>query len=515
MSEENYEYDPYGEENNYYYNENENLGLEQKSSTVCEEDSGKLNLKKTQSGIGKEEEARYMMEKIVDELVSITCLSSDDALLLLIQNNWNKERIETFWFDDTEKNRVKFGLDLDKSLKLELLGKKECVVCCDKITSNSFALKCDHTFCSSCWKEYLEHKVDERLNTVFTTCMLKDCNVFVPYSIFQKFLSEKVFNSYKILVLKNFTEHNDDIKWCPTSGCGRFVKSKNHAPRDVTCECLTVFCFKCMRDGHRPCQCLLMDIWDKKNNSDGENVLWLQANTKQCPSCNKHIEKNQGCNHMTCRKTAGGCGYEFCWICMGEWKPHGSEWYNCNKFDPKNEKNQQKERDTQKIKSELDKFAHYFDRSYNHNKSMKFNINLRGVIEKKKSEFNDIRKINMNELTFLSEALEIVIKCHMTLKNTYIFGYYMDENASSEKTLFEYQLKLLSDNCDKLNEMLENNEIQELLNIEHVDKFINEFNKFRAKVMALAAVTEKFNSNLTDFVENSLIDYIHYNEINK
>lgn len=30
---------------------------------------------------------------------------------------------------------------------------------------------------------------------------------------------------------------------------------------------------------------------------------------------------------MTCRK----CKYEFCWTCLGEWKPHGTNWYNCTK----------------------------------------------------------------------------------------------------------------------------------------------------------------------------------------
>ena len=33
---------------------------------------------------------------------------------------------------------------------------------------------------------------------------------------------------------------------------------------------------------------------------------------------------------MTCRTIAGGCGYEFCWVCMRDWKGHKS-YFKCNK----------------------------------------------------------------------------------------------------------------------------------------------------------------------------------------
>eukprot|EP01083_Nonionella_stella_P073155 197581_1 len=54
-----------------------------------------------------------------------------------------------------------------------------------------------------------------------------------------------------------------------------------------------------------------------------KNKQWLQGHTKQCPKCERHIEKNGGCNHMTCR-TPGGCGHEFCWLCLGNWYGHNN-----------------------------------------------------------------------------------------------------------------------------------------------------------------------------------------------
>ncbi len=62
---------------------------------------------------------------------------------------------------------------------------------------------------------------------------------------------------------------------------------------------------------HSELTCKEYDQWVQ---STGENATknYLQANTKQCPKCGNAIEKDGGCEHMTCRMP-GGCGYEFCW----------------------------------------------------------------------------------------------------------------------------------------------------------------------------------------------------------
>ena len=41
---------------------------------------------------------------------------------------------------------------------------------------------------------------------------------------------------------------------------------------------------------------------------------WAEENAGNisfCPMCRTRIEKNKGCNHMTC----AFCKYEFCWSC--------------------------------------------------------------------------------------------------------------------------------------------------------------------------------------------------------
>jgi len=63
----------------------------------------------------------------------------------------------------------------------------------------------------------------------------------------------------------------------------------------------TVMCFICEHqwspeDGGVP----------MPQDADVEEVMGVKV--KKCPKCTEYIEKNGGCDHMTCR-----CGYQFWW----------------------------------------------------------------------------------------------------------------------------------------------------------------------------------------------------------
>jgi len=240
------------------------------------------------------------------------------------------------------------------------------------------------------------------------------------------------------------------------------------------------------------------EYWEKKLKTESNNVKWIEVNTKQCPKCSKYIEKNQGCNHMTCRTTAGGCGHEFCWLCFADWKNHGT----CNKYEEKSVKQEKKLKD---VKSELQRFIFYFDRYTNHDKALKHALRLRNSIEYFIQFFEGTKNIPLSELYFLRNGVEITIKSRKFLKNTYIFGYYFKDQHKKEKKLYEHEQSLLETNADRLLELLENDTLNNILAINDYFEFSEEFKLFRNTIISLSSATERFLSNLMTEIENNML----------
>jgi len=129
------------------------------------------------------------------------------------------------------------------------------------------------------------------------------------------------FAEYKVAMMRFSLKRVENYRTCPNADCASGIVIDSCCNADqVTCTaCDTSFCPKCNDEPHEGMSC---EEFQRKRHAErwGEAKDYMKNETKQCPYCLVWIEKNGGCNHMTCHHCRG----EFCWLCFGEWHTHNS-----------------------------------------------------------------------------------------------------------------------------------------------------------------------------------------------
>uniref|UniRef100_A0A914RY00 RBR-type E3 ubiquitin transferase n=1 Tax=Parascaris equorum TaxID=6256 RepID=A0A914RY00_PAREQ len=162
-------------------------------------------------------------------------------------------------------------------------------------------------------------------------CMASGCALLCPEDFILKVLSDRtdLRTKYEEFVFKDLVTSHPHLRFCPGRDCCMIVMAKSRKAKKVTCiRCQTSFCVLCGSDYHAPTSCETIRMWLIKCADDSETANYISAHTKDCPNCHSCIEKNGGCNHMQCAK----CKHHFCWMCFGDWKTHGSEYYECSRY---------------------------------------------------------------------------------------------------------------------------------------------------------------------------------------
>ncbi|KAI3653295.1 hypothetical protein MP228_001242 [Amoeboaphelidium protococcarum] len=430
-------------------------------------------------------ELESQMKRDISQVSELCGTSSSIGALMLQIYNWNKEKLLERWVEDSEQVIAQCGLkNMNLSAKNQLCitsssrsaasspigsSKKQrisnkcadldqgfmCEICCrsmaelDGMSIISLS-SCGHKFCEEDYRFYVEGKIrDNELNTI--TCPA-DCKLRIDPDSIQHIVDKDSYHQYQKLLLKNYVDSSMHLKWCPQPDCEGIVKCNHHFTADqmppaVECPLHHEFCFNCSGENHQPLVCSFMKKWMKKCQDDSETSNWLSANTKECPKCHATIEKNGGCNHMTCKT----CKYEYCWVCMGPWAEHGQNFYNCNRFD---EKASVEARDKQsQSRAQLERYLHYFNRFANHAQSSKLATEFYRKTERKMEEMQLKSDFSWIDVQFMKKALDVLIQCRQTLKWTYAFAFYLTRNNAAH--LFEDNQRDLEVAVETLNELIE------------------------------------------------------------
>lgn len=402
-------------------------------------------------------------EKLESEsanIATILKISVSSAALVLQANKWKSSFIINKAVLPNEKTRllVQSGVLCSPGSKASPGSSPdftklilECGVCMELYTRQELAwLSCSHLFCRGCWTRHIDVCIANGLPSVIT-CMAKGCELVCTRDFIEQFLisNPDLFAQFTRLYRNSCIVSHNQLRFCPGADCPAVIYAPLSKARRVECnQCDKVFCFECGNDYHCPTNCATIKRWLTKCGDDSETAHYICANTKNCPQCHICIEKNGGCNHIQCSK----CRFDFCWMCLADWKSHGNSYYVCSRYKENPliaEQNQQAQ-----AREALKKYLFYFERWENHNQSLLLEAEAR-----KKIQSQIEAKVMKNEGTWIDwqhllRGGELLAKCRCTLQNTYPLAYYSPPGA--QKELFEYQQAQLEVEIEGLAWKLEN-----------------------------------------------------------
>lgn len=460
----------------------------------------------------KESDIRQRQDNDIARISSVLSISKADATLVLRHYNWIVSAVEDAWFSDELKVRNSVGLFEKPIIESPKDGRIriQCNICFESYKhSDVKSASCGHPFCEACWEGYINTSINEGSSCLILRCPEPSCNAAVGPDMVDSFASSSggFKDKYNRYLLRSYIEENRYIKWCPAPDCNFAVSFEKGIGENfqVCCLCSNIFCWNCTQESHRPVDCETVAKWNAKNKDDSENTTWILACTKPCPNCKKAIEKNMGCNHMSCK-----CGHQFCWICLNPWMNHKA----CNAYMGENNGDDHEQR-RKKAKKYIMRYAHYYERwAANESSYKKALLDLRHWEENKIEKLDVLKeKYGIYDIDFIIEAWSQIVECRRILKWTYAYGYYLFEEEAVKKNFFEYLQGQAETGLERLHSYAEK-EVKFFYISEAPKHISHQFIGLREKLIDSTNLTKNYFEKMVSSLENKLAE-VHETKVKK
>eukprot|EP01041_Mallomonas_annulata_P000757 gene757-1443_t len=235
------------------------------------------------------------------------CRSSNSDNIIKEQQQQKQQQVSISPPRQTKGRKYHIQVDADLS---DIVAEVKCGICWNISPSHlMYALCCRHWFCGDCWGKYIEVATVSRNPEI--RCPQLDCRMRVTSA------------------LTSLVASHENPKGCE----GVLLMADDADVTQACCAvCRSVFCANCDALPHAPATCDMIRKWEEKNGyleTTNFTSNELEARklkfkiSKPCPRCGVRIEKTGGCSHMVCVRSAGGCGFEFCWECLGLYHTNG------------------------------------------------------------------------------------------------------------------------------------------------------------------------------------------------
>ena len=219
-----------------------------------------------------------------------------------------------------------------------------CAVCFDEKAAVDCVRfhSCGHTFCKGCIAGYFQSQVADGA-VAELLCPEPSCRAAATPAEVKAVLSEEDYEAFERLSLQQSLQSMKDVFVCPR--CEYPAILQEEGGRLAICgECHFSFCVECRCAWHGLSACAnLAARWRKagpaerdaltakygaKMVEEVQSAELIEGTTKPCVNCGTPIEKNGGCNHITCRH----CRYQWCWLCGQTYKPGPYKNGPCEQF---------------------------------------------------------------------------------------------------------------------------------------------------------------------------------------
>jgi E3 ubiquitin-protein ligase RNF144 len=190
-----------------------------------------------------------------------------------------------------------------------------CLICMNQKLCNDklYVCKCEHwhDYCEDCINQYTLYRINQFQEV---TCPNPSCDIPLDTSLpFFQQLPPRIQERYHHVHQFHLTHQDDNSKLCPADRCDGVIRKDSPEERVMVCNtCKGAFCSECL-------------LMEHEGDCDAFQVHFLENNLnyRKC-QCGIIIEKQEGCNHVTCI-----CGHDFCYLCGESWtsdhdKPHDS-----------------------------------------------------------------------------------------------------------------------------------------------------------------------------------------------
>ncbi|KAK0501419.1 hypothetical protein EDD18DRAFT_1317711, partial [Armillaria luteobubalina] len=190
----------------------------------------------------------------------------------------------------------------------------DCAICLETIPMDFAArvTECNHVTCRNCLRQHLLTTLHEHRFPVFCpTCTDGDKKSILPETLVLNIgIPEKEYRIFEELQMSAFSI----LLHCKQCKESAFVDRTEYQEAGIIAcplpRCNHTWCKSCQQT---------VDITGPQHSCDGSSELdhlMKKRGWKYCPGCKTPVQKESGCNHMTCMSP--GCNTHFCYICGGK-----------------------------------------------------------------------------------------------------------------------------------------------------------------------------------------------------